>query len=258
MSIMDQLSMKDKVIVITGASSGIGLATARLFSECGATVCMLDINDAAGEEAAGQIGEAGGNAKYYHCDVTQKTETGSVPDTIIQEFGRIDVLFNNAGIISRKSVLDLEENEWDMTINVHVKGVYLLSKTIIPYMIKMGGGSIINTGSGWGLKGGPNAVSYCAAKAGIVNMTRAMAIDHGRHNIRVNAVCPGDIDTPMLHDEAAQLGEDDSEYMKESANRPLRRVGQPIDVANTVLFLASDLSSWITGTSIVVDGGGLA
>lgn len=188
----------------------------------------------------------------------QTSHAKSVADSIYTDSGRIDVLFNNAGVINRKSVLDLEEAEWDMVMDVIVKGTYLLSKYIIPYMKKSGGGSIINTGSGWGLKGGADAVSYCAAKAGVVNMTRAMAIDHGKHNIRVNAVCPGDIDTPMLHDEAVQLGENEVEFMKEAADRPLNRVGQPIDVANTVLFLASDLSSWITGTSILVDGGGMA
>ncbi len=250
--------MKGKVAVITGASSGIGLATAQLFAEYGAVTCMLDINDDAGEKAAAEMTSNGRTAKYFHCDVTLKSDTRSAADLIFKQFGRIDILFNNAGVIKRKSVVDLKEAQWDKVINVTMKGAYLLSRYIIPYMIKTGGGSIINTGSGWGLKGGPNAVSYCAAKAGIVNMTRAMAIDHGKHNIRVNTVCPGDIDTPLLHDEAAQLGEDDATFMKEAADRPLKRVGQPIDVANTVLFLASDLSSWITGTSILVDGGGLA
>jgi len=125
-------------------------------------------------------------------------------------------------------------------------------------MIKSGGGSIINTGSGWGLKGGDNAVAYCAAKGGVVNMTRGMAIDHGKAGIRVNSVSPGDINTPLLRDEAAQLGADETEFMKDAADRPLNRVGEPIDIAKAVLFLASDLSVWITGTSLLVDGGGLA
>ena len=125
-------------------------------------------------------------------------------------------------------------------------------------MIKGNGGSIINTGSGWGIKGGPDAIAYCAAKGGVVNMTRAMAIDHGKHGIRVNCVCPGDIDTPLLRGEAKQLGVDEETFIKEAADRPLKRVGNPQDVANVVLFLASDMSSWVTGTSIVVDGGGLA
>jgi NAD(P)-dependent dehydrogenase (short-subunit alcohol dehydrogenase family) len=125
-------------------------------------------------------------------------------------------------------------------------------------MIANGGGSIINTGSGWALKGGPNAVSYCAAKGGVLNLTRAMAIDHGKHNIRVNCVCPGDVDTPLLRSECEQLGEEMQTFMKEAAARPLNRVGTPEDVANAVLFLASDMSSWMTGAHLVVDGGGIA
>jgi NAD(P)-dependent dehydrogenase (short-subunit alcohol dehydrogenase family) len=125
-------------------------------------------------------------------------------------------------------------------------------------MIRSGGGVIVNTGSGWSLKAGPRAASYCAAKAGVLNLTRAMAIDYGKHNIRVNCVCPGDIDTPMLRGEWEQLGQDAAEFMKEAANRPLARVGMPEDVANAVLFLVSDMSKWVTGTPLVVDGGGLA
>jgi NAD(P)-dependent dehydrogenase (short-subunit alcohol dehydrogenase family) len=145
-----------------------------------------------------------------------------------------------------------------LALDVTLKGIYLLSRAVVPQMIRAGGGSIINIGSGWSLKGGPRAASYCAAKGGTVNLTRAMAIDHGQHNIRVNCVCPGDIDTPMLRSECSQLGEDVQSFMWEAANRPLARVGTPDDVANAVLFLASPMSSWITGAALVVDGGGLA
>jgi NAD(P)-dependent dehydrogenase (short-subunit alcohol dehydrogenase family) len=176
----------------------------------------------------------------------------------VRRFGRLDVLFNNAGIAIRKDALALTESEWDLSLDVMLKGIYLLTREAVPHMIKAGGGSIINTGSGWSLKGGPNAVSYCAAKGGVLNMTRAMAIDYGRHQIRVNCVCPGDVDTPLLRGECAQLGEDDSRFMAEAAARPLRRVGTVEDVANAVLFFASDLSSWVTGAHLVVDGGGLA
>ncbi len=143
-------------------------------------------------------------------------------------------------------------------VDVTLKGAYLLSKYAIPVMAQNGGGSIINTGSGWGLKGGDKAVSYCAAKGGIVNMTRAMAIDHGAQGIRVNSMSPGDIDTPLLHDEAKQLGQDDKSFMEEAADRPLARVGTPLDVAKAVLFFASPMSEWVTGTNLTVDGGGLA
>ena len=256
--IVNLISLKGKVAVITGAASGIGLATAKMIAEVGATIALIDINEIEGLSAASQINESGGKAKFFLCDVTSNTECKRVVDDIHKEFNRIDILFNNAGIIRRKNVLDLDEADWDLTINVNLKAIYLLSKHIIPIMIKGNGGSIINTGSGWGIKGGPDAIAYCAAKGGVVNMTRAMAIDHGKHGIRVNCVCPGDIDTPLLRGEAKQLGVDEETFIKEAADRPLKRVGNPQDVANVVLFLASDMSSWVTGTSIVVDGGGLA
>lgn len=180
-------------------------------------------------------------------------------DLIIHTFGRIDILFNNAGVAIRKNAVDLEPEEWDLALNVSLKGQYLLSKYTIPHMKKVGGGSIINTGSGWSLKGGQNAVSYCAMKGGTLNMTRAMCLDHGRDNIRVNTVCPGDIDTPMLKSECEQLGGVyNEEYKAECGARPIARLGTPDDVANVVLFLAGNMSTWISGAHIVVDGGGIA
>jgi NAD(P)-dependent dehydrogenase (short-subunit alcohol dehydrogenase family) len=143
-------------------------------------------------------------------------------------------------------------------MNTNLKSVYLLSHYVIPSMVENGGGSIINIGSGWGLKGGPKAAVYCAAKGGMVNLTRAMAIDHGNQNIRVNCVCPGDIETELLRKEAEQLHIDFEALIKEAAKRPLARIGSPDDVANAVLFLASEMSNWVTGSVLVVDGGGLA
>jgi NAD(P)-dependent dehydrogenase (short-subunit alcohol dehydrogenase family) len=256
--ILDLLSLNEKIAVITGAASGIGLATAKLLSEMGVTTVLLDINELHGNEAAAKIRKSGGVVEFFRCDVTSSDECKQVVDEIYQKFSRIDILFNNAGVIKRKSILDLEERDWNHVIDVNLKSIYLLSKNVIPLMIKTGGGSIINTGSGWGLKGGSKALAYCASKGGVVNMTRAMAIDHGKHGIRVNCVCPGDTDTPMLRGEADQLGVDEEEFMKAAADRPINRVGTPEDIANAVLFLASDLSSWITGTTIVVDGGGIA
>jgi NAD(P)-dependent dehydrogenase (short-subunit alcohol dehydrogenase family) len=152
----------------------------------------------------------------------------------------------------------LEEREWDLELDVNLKAIFYLSRYVIPVMIKNGGGSIVNSGSGWGLKGGPKAAAYCAAKGGVVNLTRAMAIDHGKQGIRVNCICPGDIDTSLLRSEAHQLGINEEDFMKKAADRPINRVGTPEDVAKAVLFLASDLSTWVTGTCIVIDGGGLA
>ncbi|HHY17198.1 MAG TPA: SDR family oxidoreductase [Firmicutes bacterium] len=255
----EPLVIDGKVAVVTGGASGIGLASARVLAGYGASVVLLDINEQRGKEAVTSIVEAGGKAEFIRCDVTSNHSCRKVVEQIDKKHGRIDILFNNAGVIVRKDVVNHEENEWDLVINVCLKGTYLMSKYVIPVMAKNGGGSIINTGSGWGLKGGDNAASYCAAKAGVVNLTRAMAIDHGKQNIRVNCVCPGDTDTPMLRGEARQLGFDEEDFLRSSGvDRPLRRIGVPRDIAHAVLFLASDLSSWITGTTIVVDGGGIA
>lgn len=158
----------------------------------------------------------------------------------MERFGRLNILFNNAGIIRRRTVLTLSEEDWDRVMAVNVKSIFLMSRAAIPVMQETAGrGSIINTGSGWGVTGGAEAVVYCASKAAVINMTRAMAIDHGPNGIRVNSVSPGDTDTGMLRQEA-------------------RERGQPRDIADAVLFLASDVSAWVTGANIVVDGGGLA
>jgi NAD(P)-dependent dehydrogenase (short-subunit alcohol dehydrogenase family) len=253
------LGIKDKIVAITGAASGIGLATAELFAEAGAKVAMIDINEEKGSAVANSMNDKGWKAEFFKCDVTSSNECESAVKQIEKEFGRIDVLFNNAGVIRRKTVVDHTEEDWDLVLNVSLKGAFLLSKYAIPIMSKHGGGSIINTGSGWGLKGGDVAASYCAAKAGVVNLTKAMAIDHGKQNIRVNCICPGDTDTPLLRDEAKQLKHEEESFLASSAvGRPLERIGTPQDIAKGVLFLASDMSSWVTGTVLTVDGGGLA
>jgi len=256
--VRDALLLNGKVAVVTGAASGIGLETSRGLAEAGATVALLDIDVAGGKEAAASIRHAGGSASFFQCDVTSNGDCHSTVRAIEETFRRIDILFNNAGVIRRDSVVELAEEDWDLVIDVNLKGVYLLSKYAIPVMAAGGGGSIINTGSGWGLKGGERAAAYCAAKGGVVNLTRAMAIDHGPDNIRVNCVCPGDTDTPLLRDEARQLGLDEDAFLASAAERPLRRLGTPRDVADAVLFLASDMSSWISGAVLAVDGGGTA
>ena len=253
------LELTGKVAVITGASGGIGLASAQILSAYGASVALLDINDAQGEAEAANIRAEGRNTKYYRCDVTKASDCEAAIATIERDFGRIDILHNNAGTTVRKTVVDLTENEWDFVLDVTLKGIYMMSKFAVPVMARGGGGSIINTGSGWGLKGGDKAAAYCAAKGGVVNLTRAMAIDHGVSNIRVNSVNPGDTDTAMLRDEGRQLGENEADFLKDSAKgRPLERLGTPEDIAKVVLFLASDLSLWVTGSAVVVDGGGIA
>jgi NAD(P)-dependent dehydrogenase (short-subunit alcohol dehydrogenase family) len=254
------LDLTGKVAVISGGASGIGLGTANLLAEFGADVVLLDINSEQGEKAAQTIKDGGFKASFMKCDVTNDANSREVIEGIDKEYGRIDILFNNAGVTVRKTVVELTEKEWDFVLGVGLKGTYLLSKYTIPVMARNGGGSIVNTGSGWGLKGGDKAAAYCAVKGGIVNLTRAMAIDHGPQNIRVNSVNPGDTDTAMLRDEGRQLGETEIEkFLVDSAKgRPLERLGTPLDIAKAVLFLSSDLATWITGAALVVDGGGIA
>lgn len=258
-NILKALSLEGKVAVISGAASGIGLGSARKLAEAGADIALLDINETGGELARKEIEALGVRAMFVRCDVRLASDCKKAADTVFQNFGRIDILHNNAGVAIRKNAVDLEPEEWDLALDVSLKGQYLLSKYIIPYMKTSGGGSIINTGSGWSLKGGENAVSYCAMKGGTLNMTRAMCIDHGKDHIRVNTVCPGDVDTPMLRSECEQLGGNyNDDYKAECARRPIHRLGTPEDVGNVVLFLASNMASWISGAHIVVDGGGIA
>jgi NAD(P)-dependent dehydrogenase (short-subunit alcohol dehydrogenase family) len=252
------LSLEGKVAMVTGAASGIGRGIALRLAEFGAAVFVLDNNTAGGNETVAAIRKAHGEAAFVSCDVRSAADCRQAVNSAIAARQRIDILCNNAGIIVRKDIVDQSEEEWNAVLDVTLSGVYRLSREVIPHMIRGSGGSIVNTGSGWSLKGGPKAAAYCAAKAGVLNLTRAMAIDHGKDNIRVNCVCPGDIDTPMLASECRQLGEDPAQFMQEAANRPLHRLGTPADVANAALFLVSDMARWITGACIVVDGGGLA
>jgi NAD(P)-dependent dehydrogenase (short-subunit alcohol dehydrogenase family) len=252
------LSLEGRTAVVSGGASGIGLGTAKRLALFGAAVVLLDIDEDGGRRAEAAVEASGGRALYVRCDVRSDADCRRAVESAVERFGRIDILVNNAGLIVRKSVVDLAVQDWDKVVDVSLKGTYLLSRHVLPRMISAGGGSIINIGSGWALKGGPDAAAYCAAKGGVLNLTRAMAIDHGGHGIRVNCVCPGDIDTPLLRSECAQLGAEEAEFMAGAARRPLPRVGTVEDVADAVLFFASGLSRWVTGAFLVVDGGGLA
>lgn len=251
----DLIQIENQVVVVTGAASGIGLGCARFLAKGGANVALFDVNQEKGTNAAEEIGK---NAFFVYCDVTSDRSCREAVEYVENNSGKINALVNCAGVIRRKTVVELTEDEWDLVLNVGLKGVYLVSKYVIPVMAKHKGGSIVNIGSGWGIKGGPKAAAYCAAKGGVVNMTRAMAIDHGPQNIRVNCICPGDVDTPLLRDEGQQIGKDLDEWLRESADRPLNRLGKPEDIAKAVYFLVSSLSTWVSGATLVVDGGGTA
>lgn len=243
---------------VTGGASGIGYATARRLASEGAAVAVVDLDGERAEEVARAIRESGGSAVAIRCDVASGPDCSTAVTTAVDRLGGLDVVVNCAGIIRRADVVETTEEEWDRVMAVNVRSVFLIGKHAIPVMAAAGGGAIVNIGSGWGLKGGDRAASYCASKGAVVNLTRGMAIDHGPQGIRVNCVCPGDTDTPMLRAEARQLGVAEAAFLVGSADRPLARLGTPDDIANAVVFLASDASAWITGASLVVDGGGLA
>lgn len=248
-------TLDGKRVLVTGGASGIGQAAARLFAEEGGYVVIADRNSDDGQAAADAIGS---RAMFIPCDVTQAVDCERAVNFTLEKLGGLDVLLNCAGMIVRRSVVDLDEPDWDRVMDVNAKSVYLVSKYAIPAMQAGGGGSIVNISSGWGLVGGPDAAVYCASKGAVVLLTKAMAIDFGSHNIRINCLCPGDTDTPMLREEAQQLGQAEQQFMEAAARRPLGRVGAPREIAQAALFLASDASSYITGATLVVDGGGLA
>ncbi|QBD74511.1 SDR family oxidoreductase [Ktedonosporobacter rubrisoli] len=250
--------LQDRVALITGAASGIGRATALLFAQEGAAVAIVDLDEQGGQRAAQAIRDAGGRALFIQTNIAKSADCQHAIERTVDEFGGLDILFNNAGIIRRTTVLEIDEEEWDLVMAVNVKSMYLLSRFALPHMIRAGGGAIINTASGWGLVGGRRAVSYCTSKGAVVQLTRAMALDHGEQNIRVNCICPGDTNTPMLAHEAQQLGATNAAFLQEAADRPLRRIGRPEDIAQAALYLASDAAAFVTGTALVVDGGGLA
>jgi NAD(P)-dependent dehydrogenase (short-subunit alcohol dehydrogenase family) len=252
------MKLSGQVALITGGNSGIGAATARLFAAEGASVVIVGRNESKGNRVLAQIQSAGGEALWLACDVRNAAEARRAVQWTQREFGRLDILFNNAGTILRKNVLDTSEVEWDNSLDTNLKSAFLFAKYVLPIMIAQRSGVIINNGSGWGLKGGPNAASYCASKAGLVNLTRAMALDHSAQGIRINCICPGDVDTPMLDDEAQQLQQARAAIVADGAQRPMGRIGSAEEVARSVLFLASDDSSYMTGAVLVVDGGGTA
>jgi NAD(P)-dependent dehydrogenase (short-subunit alcohol dehydrogenase family) len=251
-------ALEGKQALITGGASGIGRAAALLFAREGAAVAVADLNEAGGQAVVDQIRGEGGRAVFVRCDVTQADDCRRAVEQTAAELGGLDVLFNNAGIIRRATVVDADETDWDRVMTVNVKSVFLMSKYAVPVMVAAGGGAIVNTASGWGLVGGQKAAAYCASKGAVVLLTKAMSLDHGPQRIRVNCICPGDTDTAMLRQEAAQLGEPVDRFLAASAQRPLGRLGRPEEIAQAALYLASDAASFVTGAALTVDGGGTA
>ena len=247
--------MSRTTVLITGGTSGIGAAAAELFAQHGSSVALTGRNATRGAEVAERIRSAGGEAIFIGADVRSAADCVRAVDETLGRFGRIDVLVNNAGSYVPNDAVGCSEEEWDEQVDTSLKGTFLMSKAVLPHMIERGSGAIVNNASGWGLVGGAEAVAYCAAKGGVVLLTKAMAIDHGPQGIRVNAVCPGDTETPMEYADAERKGWTWERYVEWASDRPLARMGKPEEVARAILFLSSDESSFITGTDFLVDGG---
>lgn len=252
------MRLTNKVALITGGTSGIGRATALLFAEEGAKVAITGRNRERGEQVVAEIEERGSTGIFVQADVCLAADCKRSVEETVATFGQLDVLFNNAGGYVANNAVDCSEEEFDMQVDSSLKGSFLMCKYTLPHMIKAGGGAVVNNSSGWGYVGGERAVAYCAAKGGMIAMTKAMAIDHGPQGIRVNCICTGDTVTPMEYEDAKNQGMTWEEYVAGASNRPLRRMGEPIEIARSVLFLASEDASFITGAALPVDGGGVA
>lgn len=249
------MKLNGKVAVITGAASGIGRATAELFVAEGASVSLWDINFAALEELADHLNAKGGSVQALDVDVTNAQRVKQAAEETMQKFGRIDVLFNNAGWIARGSVLETSEEDFDRVMNINVKGVFLGSKYVIPYIRQSGGGAIVNTGSGSSVIATKNTAGYCASKGAVLQLTKQMALDYAEDGIRVNAVAPGVVDTPQMRAVWSREPDPDGIRKAVAARHPMQRLAVPEEVAKAVLFLASDDASFTTGTALMVDGG---
>ena len=243
-----------KVAFVTGAACGIGRAAALGFAREGASVVVADVSEQGNQETVRLIEEQGGRAIPVRCDVTRAADVKAALDQTVEAFGRLDFAFNNAGIEPRKPAptADYDEDEWDRIFDTNLRGVFLCMKHEIPLILKQGGGAIVNTSSGAGVIGIKGSPAYTAAKHGVIGLTRAAALDYAAQNLRVNAVCPGDIDTPMMDRFTGGLAEGRAKVISEE---PIGRMGKPEEIAAAVLWLCSDTAAFLVGHALVIDGG---
>ena len=242
--------LEDKVAVITGAASGIGREAARRFAEEGAKVCVVDLNERTGEEVAGEL-----DGLYVHADVTDPDDVQRMYREASDHFGGVDILFNNAGISppDDDTILETEMDAWERVQNVNLKSVYLCCKHGIPYLLERGGGSVINTASFVAVLGAATSqISYTASKGGVLAMSRELGVQFARQGVRVNALCPGPVNTPLLQELFAK---DPEKAARRLVHLPMGRFAEAVEIANAALFLASDESSYVNASTFLVDGG---
>lgn len=249
---MDKISLQERVAVVTGAASGIGLACARLLLARGARVALLDIDAQKGLTSVGQLGS---NAAYFQTDVTSEGNISESTGEVIKRFGRLDILVNCAAIQIMGTLLQTSAEAWDRLHQVNLRGVFLCSKAAMPHLQASGAGSIVNVSSVLGVVGDPDLVAYGAMKGGVIALTKSMAIGYGPSGVRVNAICPGDVNTPMVAEYFANAADPAALRAEVSSKYALRRIGEPEEIAEVVAFLASTASSFMTGSILLVDGG---
>jgi NAD(P)-dependent dehydrogenase (short-subunit alcohol dehydrogenase family) len=251
------MRLQGKAAVLTGAANGIGAATARRFAAEGAAVVIADMDAAAGAVLAAEIAQAGGRAEFAPCDVSQRTDLEAAMDLCLSQHGRLDILFNNAAIQDTRGILDTTDEDFDAAIRINLRPVFIGIREAARRMIDRGnGGSIVNTSSSFAIVGSPGYAAYHATKGAISSLTRAAAIGLMQHGIRVNAICPGTVDTPGLRRGAAATAADPEAAMAGYlALQPMKRFGRAEEIANAVLFLASAEASFVTGENLVADGG---
>ena len=247
--------LQDKVAVITGAGSGIGQASAIKFAQEGAMVVVVDINQVGSEETVSSILSGGRTAISVRADVTDSQAVRGMIRAAVEIYGRLDILFNNAGIVIRGSILDIDEESFDKSFAVNVKGVFLGCKEAIPVMKDQGGGVILNMASQLGTVGIEDSAVYPATKGAVIQMTRCLALDHATDGIRVNSICPGPIETPTARAARDSTGDPEAALRNRLKLIPLNRIGAPQEMANVAAFLCSDQASFITGATILADGG---
>jgi len=247
--------LKNKVCIITGAGAGIGKATAGRFGHEGAKVVVADLDDAAGKDVVHRIKEAGGEVTFVHTDVSRSEDCRLLMEETAKIFGKIDIIVNNAGIYVQGSIADMSEEDWKRILAVNVDGVFYCSRHTVPYMIKAGGGSIVNVASEAGIAGIRNQLVYNVSKAAVIMMAKSMAIDLAPYNIRVNSVSPGTTETPLVK-AAIEKSPDPTETRRALEScRPANRLGRPEEIASAIAFIASDEPGYATGSNLVIDGG---